>query len=81
MPVTIPDELLREAGLTEQEAQMEIACRLYDAGTLTMPQATHWAGVSRVELEAALIERRLPLIRIDERYWAEEVRGLEDLRS
>jgi len=81
VPITIPSELLTDAGLTEREALVEIACRLYDAGTLTMPQATRWAGVSRVDLESALLERHLPLIRIDERYWQQEVEGLQQLRS
>jgi len=81
MPVTLSDQLLAEAGLSEREAKLEIACRLYDAGKLTMPQATRWAGVARVELETALLERELPLVRVDQRYWDQEVQGLERLRS
>jgi predicted HTH domain antitoxin len=46
MPVTVSDQLLAEAGLSEAEAKLEIACRLYDAGKLTMPQATRWAEIS-----------------------------------
>lgn len=80
MPVTIPDQLLAEAGLSERDAKLEIACRLYDAGKLTMPQATRLAEISRVELEAALLERKLPVLRPDERYWAQEVEGLERLK-
>jgi len=80
MAVTIPDRLLEEAGLSEREAKLEIACRLYDAGKLTMPQATHWAEISRVEFETALLERRLPLVRVDEGYWAQEVQGIERLK-
>jgi predicted HTH domain antitoxin len=79
MPVTIPDHLLLEAGLSEGDARLEIACRLYDAGKLTMPQATRWAEVSRMQFETALLERNLPLIRIDETYWQEEIRGLDRL--
>ncbi len=81
MPVTVPDQLLSEAGLSEAEAKLEIACRLYDAGKLTMPQATRWAGISRVEFESALLERRLPLIRIDDSYWQQEIEALERLGS
>lgn len=81
MPLTIPDELLDEAGLSEQEARVEIACRLYNAGKLSMPQATRWAQISRTDFESALLERQLPLIRVDERYWQQEVEGLERLRS
>lgn len=81
MPVTIPDQLLKEVGLSEGEALLEIACRLYDAGKLTMPQATRWAGVTRVDFESALIERGLPLVRADDQYWQQELEGLERLES
>lgn len=76
MPLTISDQLLQEAGLSQAEAQIEIACRLYDSGKLTMPQATRWAGLTRTEFEAALLQRHLPLIRVDEQYWRQEVVGL-----
>lgn len=79
MPLTITDEMLSAAGLSEREARLEIACRLYDAGRLTMPEATRWAGVTRTEFEAALLERNLPLIRVDERYWQQEVEGMQRL--
>lgn len=81
MPVTLPDELLSEAGLSEPDAKLEIACRLYDAGKLSMPQATRWAGINRVEFENALLERNLPLIRVDARYWAQEGNELQKSES
>lgn len=81
MPLTISDNLLSDAGLSEQQARIEIACRLFAAAKLTMPQATRWAGVTRTEFETALIERNLPLVRVDERYWEQEVEGLDRLRS
>ena len=46
-----------------------------------MPQATRWAGVARVEFETALLERELPLVRVDQGYWDQEVQGPERLRS
>lgn len=79
MAVTISDNLLAEAGLSEGEALLEIACRLYDAGKLTMPQATRWAKVSRTEFESALLERHLPLMRLDDRYWEQEAEALARL--
>ena len=81
MPVTVPDQLLSDAGLSEADTKLEIACRLYDAGKLTMPQATRWAGISRSEFESALLERHLPLVRIDDRYWQQEVETLERMGS
>jgi predicted HTH domain antitoxin len=40
MSLTITDEMLAAAGLSEDDAKLEIACLLYDAGMLTMPEAT-----------------------------------------
>jgi predicted HTH domain antitoxin len=79
MPVTITDDMLSAAGMSEEEAKLEIACRLYDAGRLTMPAATRWAGVDRTTFETALLQRGLPLIRIDEKYWEQEREGLKRL--
>ena len=79
MPVTITDDMLHSAGLSEQEAKLEIACRLYDAGKLTLPEASRWAGASRTELESALLARGLPLIRVDESYWRAEVDNMQRL--
>jgi predicted HTH domain antitoxin len=63
MPLTIPDDWLAEAGLSECDARIEIACRLYDAGKLTMPAATRWAALTRTQFEEELLCRQLPLCR------------------
>ena len=63
MPLTIPDDLLAEAGLSERDARIEIACRLYDAGKLTMPAAARWADLTRTEFEEELLRRKLPICR------------------
>ncbi len=64
MPLTISDEQLSEAGITEQEARVEVACRLYDAGRLSLLHAMRWSNLSRVQFEAALIERGLPVVKM-----------------
>jgi predicted HTH domain antitoxin len=79
MPVTITDDMLMAAGLSESEARLEIACRLYAAGKLSLPEATRWAGASRTRFEAALLERSLPLVRIDDEYWKQEAGGMRRL--
>lgn len=43
--VTVPDELLASAGLTEQEIAAELALELYRREKLTMGQAVRLAGV------------------------------------
>ena len=57
MPVIIPDETLKQAGLSEDEARVEIACRLYDADKLHLWPAAQLAGLSRDEFESELISR------------------------
>ena len=45
MPVVISDETLKQAGLTEREAVVEIACRLFDAGKLApLARRSRWRG-------------------------------------
>lgn len=63
MPVTIPDEVLRQAGLTEREALIEIACRLFDAGKLALWPAAQLCGLDRVDFEIALADRGLAAYR------------------
>ena len=63
MPLTIGDDLLAEAGLSERDARIEIACRLYDAGKLTMPAATRWAGLGRTQFEEELLRREIAISR------------------
>ena len=54
MPLTIPDEALREAGLDEREALIEFACLLFDAGRLGLWPAAKFAGLGRMEFEHEL---------------------------
>jgi predicted HTH domain antitoxin len=63
MPVVISDETLSEAGLSEREALAEIACRLFDAGKLTLWSAARLAQLSRVAFEQELRARHIALYR------------------
>lgn len=63
MPLTIPDELLSDAGITPDDARLEFACRLYDGGRLSFGQAMRWSGLTRTDFEAAMLARGLPLYR------------------
>lgn len=64
MPLLMTDEELASAGLTESDAKLEIACRLFDAGKISFPAASRLAGVTRTEMEAALIACGLPIVRL-----------------
>jgi predicted HTH domain antitoxin len=63
MPVVISDETLKQAVMTEREAVIEIACRLFDAGKLHLWPAAKMAGLSRVEFEQKLMNRMIPVFR------------------
>ena len=73
MPVIITDETLKQAGLTEKEALVEIACRLFDADKLHLWPAAQLAGMSRGEFESALMARGIAVHRIDEEYLRHEL--------
>ena len=71
MPLLISDEQLKQAGLTEDDARLELACRLFDANRLTLHQAASWVGLERIEMESALLSRGISVYRYTE----------DDLRS
>ena len=54
MPLTLSDEILTQAGMSAEEARVEIACRLFDAEKLHLWPAAQLAQLSRVEFEAEL---------------------------
>ncbi len=61
MPVLIWVQTFEEAGLTESEALVEIACRLFDIGKLHLWPAAKLAAMSRIEFEQALRDRKIPI--------------------
>lgn len=63
MPLLISDEQLKQAGLTEDDARLELACRLFDANRLTLHQAASWVGLERIEMESALLTRGISVYR------------------
>ena len=79
MPVVIPDDVLREAGLDERGALVEFACRLFDAGKLTLPSATKMAGLGRLAFEQELIRRKIAIYRPTIEELTEELAAMERL--
>ncbi len=63
MPLTLSDEILKKSGMTADEARVEIACRLFDAGKLALWPAAQLAELTRVEFEEELHRRRIPIYR------------------
>jgi len=59
MGLNISDQELREAGLSDQDALIEFACRLYQAGRLPLWPAARLARLPRVEFERELRARSI----------------------
>jgi predicted HTH domain antitoxin len=79
MPVIISDETLEQAGLTEREALVEIACRLFDLEKLHLWPAAKLAGLSRTEFEGELRSRKIPIYRPTLQDLADEMAALARL--
>jgi predicted HTH domain antitoxin len=80
MPFTIPDDVLTEAGVTEREARIELACRLFDVGRLDLWPAAKLAGLGRAEFEGELRARDIPAYRPTLDHLAQDVAALSRLR-
>ena len=79
MTLTIPTTTLEASGMTERELQIEIACRLYDAGKLPLWPAGQLAGLGRTEFEGALLQRGLPLYRYTAEHLRQDVEAITQL--
>jgi predicted HTH domain antitoxin len=81
MPLTISDETLQKAGMSADEARVEIACRLFDAGKLELWPAAQLAQMSRSEFEGELLERKIPIYRPTLEDIKGELEAFEQLRK
>ena len=80
MALTLSDEQLQRLGMSDREALIEIACRLFDADKLSLPGASKFAGLSRIELEEELLKRKIPAYRYTDEMIASDLRTLELLK-
>ena len=74
MPVTISDEVLTAAHLSEPELKQELALALFQQERLTLAQASRIAEMTQLAFQALLAERQIPI-----HYGVSEFR--EDLRT
>lgn len=61
MPVTISDEVLEAAHITEAELKQELALTLFQRERLTLAQASRLAGLGQLAFQAMLAEREIPI--------------------
>jgi predicted HTH domain antitoxin len=79
MPVTLPDELLQSATMTEAELKMELAIALFQQERLTLGQAASLVGVTQLDFQRRLATRRIP-IHYDAEAMEQDLRRVRDLR-
>ena len=63
MPLVISDEQLQAMQMNEQNARIEIACRLFDGERLSLPAAAKFAGLDRPSMEGELRRRKISIYR------------------
>ncbi|MBI3491043.1 MAG: UPF0175 family protein [Acidobacteria bacterium] len=74
MPVTISDDVLAAAHLSEAELRRELAVALFREERLTLAQASRLAAIDQLAFQAVLADRKIPI-----HYGIEEFD--EDLRT
>lgn len=80
MPLIISDETLQATHLSKEEMLVEIALALYAAERFTMAQATHFAGLSRMEFQRCAADRRIA-VHYDREELEEDRRSFSHLRN
>lgn len=61
MTVTISDDVLQAAHMSEEELRRELAVLLFQQDRLTLAQAAGLAKVDRLQFQHLLASRRIPL--------------------
>ncbi len=61
MPVTIPDEVLAAAHISEPELKRELALTLFQQNRLMLAQASRLAEMDRLAFQGLLAEREIPI--------------------
>ena len=61
MSVTIPDEILQTARMSEEELRQELAVLLFQKERLTVGQASGLAGMDRLRFQHLLASRGIPM--------------------
>jgi predicted HTH domain antitoxin len=81
MTISIPDDILKEAGITEGEAIIEVACRLFDSGKLSKASAARLCGLDRPAFETELLRRGLTVYRTTVEDYEQDRKNIIDRKA
>ena len=59
--ITLPEHIIRSAGLSEQELIEEIAIMLFQKEKLTLAQASKLAKLTQIQFQHLLASRNIPV--------------------
>ena len=76
MQFSIPDQLLAQAGLSENDFRLEIALIFYQRRSVSLGKAAELAGINRFALQKEMARRQIP-INYDEQALRHDIEGLE----
>jgi len=78
MSITIPDELLTKAKLTEADALKELILTLFAQHRLTTGQACRALAMDRISFQHLLAERKIPM-HYDVKEFEQDMQTLREL--
>jgi len=78
MNVTVPDEILESARMSEVELRQEIAVLLFEKDRITLAQASRLADMDRLRFQHLLASRGIP-VHYDVGDFEEDLATLRDL--
>ncbi len=81
MTLNIPEGILEQAGLTEREVLIELACRLFDAEKLGKGLAARMCGLKRIEFEEELRKRKLAVYHTSLEEYEREMGRVSDRKA
>ncbi len=81
MPLVIPDDALRAMRMDEQQARVEIACRLFDAAVMSFGHAAKLAGVSEEQMYDEIERRGIPRYRYTAEHLEQDMAGLRRIHE
>ena len=78
--MTITDDILLKANMSEEEVKTELAVLLYQKGKLSMGQAARLAEIDRIRFQFLLASRQVP-VNYDETAFQEDLETIHKLRE
>lgn len=78
MDLIIPEGILQATRMSEEEFRQEIAILFFQKEKLTLGQAAHLAGMSRLQFQHLLASRKIP-VHYDVAEFEEDLETLKEL--